>query len=279
MMNTNQPLVSAIITTKNRPVLLRRALTSVIAQTYNPVEIVVVDDGSDAKTKAVVDDFKQNRKLVYKRNKISQGAPRARNQAIEMAKGIFIAGLDDDDEWHPKRLAHLVGAYRDSYSCVTSNVKMKYANYAAVWRKKSEIALDLLLYSNQVGNQVLAKRSRLLEVGGFDENLEAAQDYDLWIRLCSAYGPIKNVKKTLQIIHQEHEHERISNARSQLKGYLKFLKKHKAKMNIDQRKYQLYNIRLAQGKQSGLLDMLGWVPPTWYGKEAKRWLAQKLRRD
>lgn len=271
-MNNQKPLISAIIPTKNRAELLRRALDSVAAQSYAPVEIVVIDDGSTDNTAAVVDSFRDGHSITYLKNETSQGAPAARNRGIEAAKGEFIAGLDDDDEWHPERLHQLMEAYDDSFSCITSDVKMQYAHRAVVWHKKAVIKLSDLLYSNQVGNQVLVERERLLEVDGFDEQLAAAQDYDLWIRLCEAFGAVKNVQEPLQIVHTEHENDRITNPASQLEGYLAFYKKHRYKMNRAQRKYQLYNIRRAQGKHAGFTDMLGWVPPARYAKESKRWL-------
>jgi len=251
-------------------------MESVARQTYHPIEIIVVDDGSTDSTGEVVWEFEEDNDVVYIKNEQSLGAPHARNQGIEAAEGEYIAGLDDDDEWHPERIEQLMDARDDSFSCVTSDVHIQYEKSAAVWHKQKIIDLGTLLYSNQVGNQVLVKRERLLEIGGFDKQLAAAQDYDLWIRLCETFGPIKNIKKPLQTIHTEHEKGRISNPASQLRGYLDFYKKHKHRMNTDQRKYQLYNIRRAQGKHGGLIDMLGWVPPAWYAKETKRWIADRF---
>ncbi len=267
-------LVSAVIPTKNRAEMLGRALQSVLGQTYHPIEIIVVDDGSTDQTEAVVKALDHD--IKYLRNEESRGAPNARNRGIEAANGIFIAGLDDDDEWHPERIEQLVAAYEDRFSFVTSNVRMQYANHSVVWHKKKIITLDDLLYSNQVGNQVLVKRKRLLEVGGFDVKLKAEQDYYLWIRLCAQFGPIKNVKKALQTIHLEHEKERISNPSTQFEGYLDLYKKHKSRKNRAQRKYHLYEIRRAQGKQQNLLKNLGWVPPAWYFKEIKRWIVDNF---
>lgn len=252
-------------------------MESVAGQTYQPIEIIVVDDGSTDETAQVVRKF-ENRcgDLRYLKNEQSQGAPAARNRGIYEARGTYIAGLDDDDEWHPERIEKLMQAYDDSFSCITSNVKIQYSKSAVIWHKREIVDMETLLYSNQVGNQVLVERERLLQAGGFDEQLEAAQDYDLWIRLCEAFGPIKNVKKPLQTVYTEHEKGRISNPLSQLRGYLEFYKKHKHRMNAAQRKYQLYNIRRAQGKTSGLIDMLGWVPPARYAKETKRWIADRF---
>lgn len=270
-----QPLISAVVTTHNRAGLLPRALDSVIRQSYSNLELVVVDDGSEDETREVVEKYQHKINLVYIRNRQSLGAPRARNKGIEATGGEFIAGLDDDDEWHEDRISELMSVYSDDYSCITSDTRMVYSKGEVVWKKKKVIDLSTLLFTNQVGNQVLARRERLLKVGGFDPNLSAAQDYDLWIRLCAEYGPVQNVQKPLQRIYMDHQENRITD-QSSFKGYLQFYQKHKHRMNRKQRKYQLYNIRRAQGKQEGISEFFNWVPSQRYFKEAKRILADQL---
>jgi glycosyltransferase involved in cell wall biosynthesis len=275
MMKGNKPLVSAVVTTHNRASLLPRALNSVLEQSYPNLELVVVDDGSTDDTEAVVDRYRNHIVLKYLKNAAPEGACSARNSGIREAQGEFVAGLDDDDEWHPERITRLLEINRDDFSCLTSDVRMVYPNRSVVWHKKQVIDLDDLLYSNQVGNQVLVRRERLLDIGGFDEKLEAAQDYDLWVRLCEAYGPVRNVTAPLQLVHQ-HDEQRITTSSAQFRGYFQFYKKHKAKMTRAQRMYQLFNIRRAQGKVSGVTDILRWVPPRRYWKEFKRLAVEQV---
>ena len=97
-----------------------------------------------------------------------------------------------------------------------------------------------------------------------------AQDYDLWLRLCDAFGNVRNVQQPLQDIHMDHEGERITSTAS-FEGYLQFYRKHKHRFNHAQRKYQLFNIRKAQAKPMGLKEILQWVPLRRYPKEIK-WL-------
>lgn len=274
-MPETQPLVSAVVATRNRAELLPRALDSVANQTYSNIELIVVDDGSTDNTAAVIKKYEGQFPLKYIRNERSLGAPKARNKGIEAAAGEFIAGLDDDDEWHKDRISELIAAYSDEYSCITSDTTMVFPKGEAAWKKKKVISLETLLFTNQVGNQVLARRERLLEVGGFDPDLSAAQDYDLWIRLCAAYGPIKNIQKPLQIIYMDHQENRITD-QSSFEGYLKFYQKHKHRMNKKQRKYQLYKVRRAQGKPENIEEFLNCVPSQRYFKEAKRFLADRL---
>jgi hypothetical protein len=176
----------------------------------------------------------------------------------------------------PKRIQKLVNAYRDEDAFVTSDVLHIYPNRELVWKKDTLITLERLLYSNQVGNQGLIKKERLIEVGGFDESLSSAQDYDLWVRLCERYGPIRNVQEPLQKIHLEHEGEQITSPKNQLKGYLQFYEKHKHLMNRDQKRYQLYTIRKAVGKAKSLSDLIIWVPPKFLWKEFKVFLLRKF---
>lgn len=271
----SQPLVSAIITTKNRADLLPRAIDSALNQTYQNLEIIVIDDGSTDETPSVITEYQNEHSITLIRNEESLGACRARNQGIEEAKGEYIAGLDDDDEWYSNRISVLLKNYNDAFACITSNDRIVSSNRSVVWHKKKKITLDDLLYSNSVGNQVLVKKNRLLEVGGFDESLRAAQDYDLWIRLCEKFGPVKVVQKPLQIINREKSADRISNPKAQLHGYLQVYQKHKMKMNRNQRKYQLYNIRLAQGKISSISQLFSWVPKRRFLKEVRRWVADR----
>lgn len=271
------PLVSAVVTTHNRKDLLRRALDSVKAQTYQNLELVVVDDGSLESVEEIVSEYEKTiYKMIFHRNDVPKGACAARNKGVELAGGEFIAGLDDDDEWMPERIHKLVNSYRDEEAFVTSDVLHIYPNRELVWKKDAVITLERLLYSNQVGNQGLIKRKRLIEVGGFDESLSSAQDYDLWVRLCERYGPIRNVQEPLQKIHLEHEGEQITTPKNQLKGYLQFYIKHKHLMNRDQKRYQLYTIRKVTGKANSLSDLIKWVPAKFIWKELKVFLLRKF---
>lgn len=270
-------LVTAIIPTKNRADLLERALISVFNQTYKNIEVIVVNDGSSDQTSDLLTEYKEktDTRLLVIENERSVGAAQARNQAVEGASGAFIAGLDDDDSWHEQRITELLDAYSDRYSCVTSDTIMAYPNFELAWEKKKIIDLDTLLYTNQVGNQVLVRKDRLIEVGGYDTNLSAAQDYDLWVRLCEAFGPIRNVQKPLQTVYMNHQGERITE-RSAAEGYLQFYQKHKHRMNTKQRKYQLYKIRRAQQKPESLTEFISYVPEFRYWKEIKRIIMDKL---
>lgn len=272
------PLVSVLITTHNRSELLRRALESVLHQTYKAIEVIVIDDGSTDDTEEVVSGYmKQYSNLKYLKHAEPKGANVARNNGIRHAQGEYIAGLDDDDSISDNYIEALVNAYDDNYSCVVAGTKVAMPNKTILITKKEIISLDTLLYFNVVGNQVLVKKENLIKAGLFDEALPSCQDYDMWVRLISVCGPAKGVNTTFQFIYQNHDINRISTTfHKKFKGDLMFYKKHKNKMNREQRKSQLFTIYSHQKKNLSLhyfiiflhrrniLPMLQYKKRQWY---------------
>src|SRR5690606_34844655 len=128
------------------------------------------------------------------------------------------------------------------------------------------ITLNDILFKNLIGNQVFTRTEFIRQLGGFDQTLTSAQDYDLWIRLVATHGPAKTIQLPLQEIFIANGGERISNDRRRWVGYFHCYVKHKQRMNAKQRKFHLHTIRQAQNKQT-ILSILGWVPPRFWLKE------------
>ncbi|MBI3573830.1 glycosyltransferase [Candidatus Kaiserbacteria bacterium] len=227
------PLVSVVIPTKNRPELLKRALTSVVAQTYKDFEAIVVDDG-DGSAAAMVASFGDSRIRSIKNNGVHGGGA-ARNLGIREAKGEFVAFLDDDDAWVPEKLAVEVWFLNDAsaktafvFSAVTnvresgeetSNVPEGKANY---------LERALTRFSGFLTSTLLLRREALLAVGGFDESLPSHQEPDLIIRLSEKYDGI-SVDKPLTRMSMEESHEHIgSDLRRRVAGRKAILLKHAA---------------------------------------------------
>jgi hypothetical protein len=112
-----------------------------------------------------------------------------------------------------------------------------------------------MYYRNRVGNMILAETARVREVGGFDETLEARQDYDLWLRLLEASPGrrAKVVPEPLHVIHKAHE-ERITSSPKARRGKLRFLRKHKGKMTACQRRFQSFRFRKERGRRGSPAD-------------------------
>jgi glycosyltransferase involved in cell wall biosynthesis len=229
----NYPLVSVYITTKNRCLLLQRAIDSVAEQTWPNLEIIICDDGSDDDTYELVNNYiAQHDNIIYLKNDCSQGACFSRNRAIEKAQGLYITGLDDDDYFFPKRVEKLMAAFKPEFAFVCSTYIRKTNDGSKhVKDGVGQLSLSDLLHYNRVGNQVLSLTERFKQVGGFDESLPAFQDYDMWVRMLKQFGSGVKILDPLYVFDISHANERISASPRVQEGYKLFLAKHKVLMN------------------------------------------------
>lgn len=249
---------------------MKNAIRSVEAQSYRDFELIVVDDGSSDGSTEYLRTYSPPFEYRYFLNKTSLGAPKSRNTAIHNANGEFITGLDDDDEFYPNRLQEFVLAWKPEFAALGAEDVLIADTKSVRWRKPGLVYINDLLSRNLVGNQVFTRTAYLQQVGGFDENLSSAQDYDLWIRLSELYGPIHIIQKPLQKIGFSSTLNRISNDKNRAWGYLACYQKHKQKMSREQRKYHLYLVKRSLSKQNSWLSIFGWVPMKFWVKECTK---------
>ena len=201
--------VSVVIPAFNSARFLPQVLEAAFSQTYPPLEVILVDDGSTDETPQVMQHF-QNRVTYIRRE--HKGPSSALNRGILRARGEWIAFLDADDLWLPHRLEHeLAFAERTRADLVFSDLvevlpTRTVPSYLEDHRQKAPLAavvrdgvlpnpVQLLLERGCfiLPSTVLVRRKRLLEAGLFDENLRGPEDIDLWIRLapisCFAFTP------------------------------------------------------------------------------------------
>lgn len=184
--------ISVIIPTHNRADLLPRAIKSVQDQTRAVDEIIVVSDGSTDNTEETV------KKLAEQDDRIQliayypgHNGNYARNRGIEAATGEFIAFLDDDDDWLPHKTELQmqlfekdpnVGLVYSSQNCIYSDTGITYQTQP-MWR--GDLSKRIFIRGEMgTPSQVMVRKAVLDQTGLFDLNLEALQDYDLWIRCC-----------------------------------------------------------------------------------------------
>ena len=188
--------VSVVIPTYNGGQYLLDAVNSVLRQTYAPLEIIVVDDGSQEDILRILSPVSQ--RITYIRQD-NAGPAAARNRGIRAARGEFIAFLDDDDLWHPKKIeaqmqrmsqdpdCGLVYSYPifiDENGSILSNQPPKKCPSGYVY-------YDFLRYNRINTTSVTLLRTSVFEnVGFFDENLYVCEDYDLWLRIAKDYKVI-----------------------------------------------------------------------------------------
>jgi len=193
-MNENKPLVSVIIPTFNRATMVVEALDSVLAQSYQSLEIIVVDDGSTDDTEVRLASYGERIKVI--RRALNRGVSAARNCGIRQSCGHYVVLLDSDDLWLPKKIERQLDFFRkhpQAMICQTEEIWMrrgKRVNPKYKHRKYSGSifphCLPLCIVSPSA---VMIKRELLSQVGLFDEQLPACEDYDLWLRI-AAHHPI-----------------------------------------------------------------------------------------
>ena len=181
-------LVSVVVATYNRPDLLRTSLATIERQTYPQLEIVVVNDGG-AGVDNVVAQFPRARLVECAAN---LGPAAARNRGLAAAEGTFVTFFDDDDEMFPDHIATLVNALLRSNLDVAYGQLINIIVPSAMGRHQTnaiagQTALldhaDIQWAGSLAPTAVLFRRELVDRIGGLDESLETAEDYDFWLRL------------------------------------------------------------------------------------------------
>ena len=190
------PAVSVIIPTYNRANLVAKAIKSVLSQTYQDFEIIVIDDGSTDNTEEIIRSFKDKRVKYIKKYKENKGSSVARNIGIKVARGKYIALLDSDDEWLPEKLDKQIKVLQSE----SPEVGVVYSNLCYIDEngksmnklrnpKKEGYIYEDLFGKNCVGtpSTVLIRKECFHQVGLFDDLLNAMEDWDMWIRIAKYY--------------------------------------------------------------------------------------------
>lgn len=192
VMTNNESLVtvSVIIPAYNAEKFIKESIDSVLSQTFNNFEIIVIDDGSSDNTFNIANSYGANVK-VYMQNNAGAGA--ARNYGAKLAKGAWLAFLDADDLWAPEKLElqmsisnNYFWSYTDSYFIGSShNGSLKSSDVSPHMSGK---VVPTLIVNNFIGTStVMIRKDIFLSVGGFDQSLRALQDWDLWLKIAAKY--------------------------------------------------------------------------------------------
>ena len=202
--------VSVIIPTHNRAALLRRSVESVLNQSYQNFELIIVDDASTDNTQEIIRSFNDPR-ISYIRNNKNRGGAAARNIGIEAAKGSYIAFQDSDDEWLPEKLekqinlfktaAPHVGVVYTGFYRVKDGIKT-YIPCSIIRKKEGNISKTILNGSFVSTQTVLAKRECFDKAGLFDEELPRLQDWELFIRI-SRFFHFNIIDEPLVLVHNQ----------------------------------------------------------------------------
>jgi len=200
--------VSAIIPVFNRAETLIRALDSVAAQTRPPDEVIVVDDGSTDGVEEIIARHYPGVRVIRQAN---AGVSSARNRGIAAASGEWIALLDSDDEWRPRKLERQMQALAEKpgyHLCHTNEIWIRNGRRVNEGKRHKKSGghifykcLPLCVISP---SSVVIRRELLRELGGFDESLPVCEDYDLWLRICARH-PVLFVEEALTVKYGGHD--------------------------------------------------------------------------
>lgn len=195
-------MISCIVTTYKRPVsVLKRAVDSVMKQTYSNIEVIVVNDAPE--DEKLSDEIREmlngyDKEIQYLVSEKSMGPCGARNLGLKQAKGEYVAFLDDDDEWLPQKLEvqfkrikekNVALVYCSHYS-ISDKGKIRLIEEPLAMEGIHNNAFESLLRCNFIGSTSypLLRTKILEEVGGFNEDIESSQDHELWLRIAQEHA-------------------------------------------------------------------------------------------
>jgi glycosyltransferase involved in cell wall biosynthesis len=203
------PLVSVVLPAHNAAQTILRALNSAAAQSWRPLEIIVIDDASSDGTEQVVRGW-QGMPVIFERLAQNRGAAAARNRGMALANGEYIAFLDSDDEWLPEKTSLQMALLAADpalvfVTCEAADVGPDGAvrgplNVGRARASGSEAWKTLLHHVYIALPSVIVRRDRALALGGFDVRLPIAEDQDFWIRLALS-GPVAHLPRQLLRVH------------------------------------------------------------------------------
>lgn len=221
-------LVSAIITTHNRKKLVRQAIESVLSQTYENMECIVIDDASTDGTENYLKNYIDEARIhyIYIAPSESKGGNHARNIGINEANGKYVAFLDDDDEWFPEKTEKQMAIIRENPKAgyvYCGRIYEKNEDISSRWGeqitdvekyKSGNLSKEVLIHIIATTSTIIVLRQLLLDICCFDEKLKYWQEYEMSIRLLQKTH-VGIVRENL-VLYRIVESGRLSN---KLKGW------------------------------------------------------------
>jgi len=198
-------LISIIIITYNRAGFISEAIESALGQSFFDWELIVIDDASEDDTREIVEEYiVRDSRIKYFRNDGHLRISKSRNKALGSARGEYVAVLDSDDVWSDrdklkKQYGFLEG--NKDYVLIGGGVIVidEYGKETRRYfnRESDENIRGKILFQNQFAHSsVMFRREAALKAGGYDENLNIGEDYDLWLKL-GTLGKMANIKEHL----------------------------------------------------------------------------------
>lgn len=193
------PKVSVIIPCYNDKDYIGETLESVLNQTFKDFEVIIVDDGSDQKTKKVLDNIKHPQIKVLKQEK--NGPSKARNLGVLNAKGKYVLTIDSDDTFHSSFLLKAVEILdsNNRITAVSSYCNIFIGNFNIIHKHSPKGGgINDFLFDNNSTSFALIRKSNWLDIGGYDENMiHGTEDWEFWISLTKNGGLVYVIEEYL----------------------------------------------------------------------------------
>jgi glycosyltransferase involved in cell wall biosynthesis len=232
MTTPKPPLISVITATYNMGLYLEKTLASILAQTHESIEAIVVDDGStDEATSQVLDKYRDDPRVKVIRQQ-NAGQTVAKNRGLQEVTGDFVAFCDADDLWRPEKIATQLPLFDDA-----GRIGVVYSDFQFI--DEHDTPIDTVrprTWSGRITGKLLAdnfihfptalvRRDVIDEFNGFNENLSMAIDYDLWLRISTGYEflYIPQILVDYRIWSGQMSHrtgERLDNAFRMMESFL-----------------------------------------------------------
>ncbi len=211
----DKPLVSVVIPTYNRPMLLARCIDSVLGQTYSIIEIIIVDDNDPnsaarTETEKLMLNYTKNNKVFYFQHEKNKNGSAARNTGWRHAKGVYITFLDDDDEIASTKIEKQVNCLERLDmtwgACYTGYrvIKEHGQNQVSAEKRNGDCYIDALMRTLFMGSgsNLLLRKVVVDSINGYDESFQRSQDLEFLVRVLEKYK-LAYVDEILLTIHQE----------------------------------------------------------------------------
>lgn len=236
MENFIKRLVSVVITTHNRCELVIRAIESVLNQTYKDTEIIVVDDCSNDDTEVSVRGF--SNRLLYLRHNTNKGGVAARMTGTRAAKGEYIAFLDDDDQWEAEKIekqVHLAKRSEQNCAVITCGTKIFLDGDKVPLISMSKLNGNIRDGILNVGLSTvpschLFRRSCFEEMGGYDLDLPAHNEHDIWMKMADMNYSTRTLKEACVIIYEDDRPRMMTDVSKRIEAFMSFNKKWEKKV-------------------------------------------------
>lgn len=232
-MNTKVPLFSVIIPTYNREKTIKRAVDSVLNQTFKSFELIIVDDGSKDQTEKIIGSYCDKR-IIYIKHEINKGQNPSLNTGISIAKGTYISFLDSDDEWDPSMLQKV----HDKFN-LDLELGCVYARAISVDENMNNtfgappFNLDGFIYKEALAQGYISsmialsvKKECFKRVGCFDPEFTVCQDDEICFRLAKVFK-FGLIREPLAFAHNDGEMKLTNNIQNTADGWWRLFSKYK----------------------------------------------------